>query len=33
MIPSLEEAYAAALGKNPLTEAQKKEIVMMHPDV
>ena len=32
MIPSLEEAYAATLGKNPLTEAQKKEIVMMHPD-
>ena len=32
MIPSLEEAYAATLGKNPLTEGQKKEIVMMHPD-
>lgn len=32
MIPSLEEALAATMGKKPVTEAQKKEIVMMHPD-
>ena len=32
MIPSLEEALAATMGKKPVTESQKKEIVMMHPD-
>lgn len=32
MIPSLEEALAATMGKKPVSEAQKKEIVMMHPD-
>ena len=32
MIPSLEEALAATMGKKPVSESQKKEIVMMHPD-